>query len=125
MGVHMRRAVLLSAMLLGWACGDDSGGAGGSSGAAGIGGTGGMAGHDAAIDARRIEAAIDAAIDAPVCGTGAPDDGMVPDAEITDGGAAFTCDPAAQTGCAGSNSKCAVTFPDPFGGGVLACEPAG
>jgi hypothetical protein len=35
------------------------------------------------------------------------------------------CDPATQTGCSDPNPKCAVTFPDPQGGGVIMCEPAG
>src|SRR5262249_4558874 len=36
------------------------------------------------------------------------------------------CNPATQTGCMNSAMpKCSVTFPDPQGGGVFACEPAG
>jgi hypothetical protein len=38
----------------------------------------------------------------------------------------FTCNAAAQTGCTDpAMPKCSVTFPDPQGGGVLACEMAG
>src|SRR5262245_51848174 len=41
-------------------------------------------------------------------------------------GSTMTCNPALQTGCTDTTMpKCSVTFPDPQGGGVLACEPAG
>jgi hypothetical protein len=93
--MRVRMLIAAVASVLWIGCGSNSGGTGGTAGHAGTGGHSGSAGSG---------------------GTG----GMA-----GDGGVA-TCDPAAQTGCTDSaNPKCSVTFPDPQGGGVIACEPAG
>src|SRR5262249_22981304 len=118
------------AAVLAIGCGDNqmtsTGGSSGHLGSGGSGGSGGGMMIDAAVDAPAPDAAIDARPDAP------PEariiEAPVVDAPPRPDGAPF-CDPTQPDGgdgCADpANPKCAVTFPNPQGGGVLQCEPAG
>jgi hypothetical protein len=77
--------------------------------------------RDAAVDAAP-DAAIDAAIDAPI---DAAADATAPDGAHGDGGPCDPTQPQGADGCDSPVPKCSVTFPNPSGPGVLACEPAG